>query len=89
MTWPSRCRDAATGPERAEAPPELAFDRLDLVAWVMTHTAGNDTSRQMIEEYVVGNSGPCDGRLRHEHPRLDGRMTDQYRYSLLREEWLQ
>jgi hypothetical protein len=55
----------------------------------MTHAAGNDASRRMIEEYVVGNGGPCDGRLRHEHPRPDGRMTDQYRYSLLREEWLQ
>ncbi|MFB6117399.1 GNAT family N-acetyltransferase [Halosegnis sp.] len=75
------------GTERAEALLELAFDRLGLGAWVSTHAAGNDASRQMVESYVVANGGQCDGLLRHENPRPDGRMTDQYRYSLLREEW--
>lgn len=75
--------------ERAEALLELAFDRLDLGAWVTKHAVGNDASRAMIESYVVGNGGQRDGLMRHENPRPDGRMTDQYRYSLLREEWLE
>ncbi|MFB6192221.1 MAG: GNAT family N-acetyltransferase [Haloarculaceae archaeon] len=75
------------GVERGREMVRLTFERLDLGAFVTTCAAGNDRSRGMIESYLVDAGGQCDGLLRHENPRPDGRMTDQYRFSLLREEW--
>lgn len=75
------------GPERGREMVRLTFERLDLGAYVTKCAAGNERSRGMIETYVVEAGGQCDGLMRHENPRPDGRMTDQYRFSLLREEW--
>lgn len=75
------------GTERGREMVRIAFERLDLGAFVTQCAAGNDRSRRMIESYLVDAGGQCDGLLRHENPRPDGRMTAQYRFSLLREEW--
>lgn len=75
------------GTERGREMVRLTFERLDLGAFVTKCAANNDRSRRMIESYLVDAGGQCDGLMRHENPRPDGRMTDQYRFSLLHEEW--
>jgi RimJ/RimL family protein N-acetyltransferase len=75
------------GTESGTAMVRLTFDRFCLGAFLTKCAAGNDRSRRMIERYVVDLGGQCDGLLRHENPRPNGRMTDQYRFSLLREEY--
>lgn len=75
------------GTESGEAMLRLTFERFDLGAFVTKCAEDNERSRRMIENYVVGLGGQCDGLLRHENPRPDDPMTDQFRFSLLREEY--
>lgn len=76
------------GTERAAALVELAFDHHDLDAYCTSCATDNDPSRRMIEKLVDRYGGQYDGRLRqYGSPRPDGTITDQHRYSILREEY--
>lgn len=72
--------------ERARALLEVAFDRLDLEAVVVTCHAGNETSRRAIRKYVEAAGGHEEGLLRN-HARYGDEVVDVYRFSVLHEEW--
>ncbi len=73
--------------ERAGVFVELTFEQYDLDAFYATCAADNDPSRRMIEKYVTKYGGRHEGRLRHHSARPDGSVTDQHRFSILREEY--
>lgn len=75
------------GTERASAFVELTFETYDLDAWYSTCAAGNDPSRRMIESYVERYGGRHEGLLRQHSTRPDGAVTDQHRFTILREEY--
>ncbi len=75
------------GLERASAFVELTFERYDLDAYYTTCAAGNDPSRRMIEKYVEKYGGRHEGLLRQHSSRPDGSVTDQHRFTILREEY--
>lgn len=73
--------------ERASAFVELTFERYDLDAYYATCAAGNERSRRMIERYVERYGGRHEGLLRQHSPRPDGEVTDQHRFTILRDEY--
>jgi len=75
------------GLERASAFVELAFERYDLDAVYSTCAADNEPSRRMIEKYVDRYGGRHEGLLRQHSRRPSGEVTDQHRFSILREEY--
>jgi|GEM_PF-2703101 len=76
------------GTERGRVFVELAFQHHDLDAYVTSCADGNDPSRRMIEKLVETYGGRYDGLMRqHGSPRPDGTVTDQHRYSIVREEY--
>lgn len=75
------------GTERACAFVELAFEVLDLDAYYTTCAAGNERSKRMIESYVERYGGRHEGLLRQHSARPDGSVTDQHRFSIIREEY--
>lgn len=75
------------GLERASAFIELTFERYDLDAYYTTCAAGNDPSRRMIEKYVEKYGGRHEGLLRQHSGRPNGDVTDQHRFTILREEY--
>jgi ribosomal-protein-alanine N-acetyltransferase len=75
------------GLERASAFIELTFERYDLDAYYTTCAAHNEPSRRMIEKYVERYSGQHEGLLRQHSPRPSGDVTDQHRFTILREEY--
>ncbi|PSQ16653.1 N-acetyltransferase [Halobacteriales archaeon QS_8_69_26] len=75
------------GSERASAFVELNFETYDMAAWYSTCAAGNEASRRMIESYVDRYGGRHEGLLRQHSARPSGEVTDQHRFSILREEY--
>lgn len=75
------------GLERASAFVELTFERYDLEAFYTTCAADNEPSRRMIEKYVEKYGGRHEGLLRQHSPRPDGSVTDQHRFTIVREEY--
>lgn len=73
--------------ERVEAFLELTFERLDLDAYYTTVAAENERSKRMIEKYVDRFGGRYEGLLRQYKPRPNGEVTDQHRYTILRDEY--
>ncbi len=73
--------------ERAAALFELAFDHLDLDAVAVSHQPGNEQSRRAIEKYVEAHGGRHEGLLRNFAATQDGRVTDQHRFTVTREEY--
>lgn len=75
------------GLERASAFIELTFERYDLDAYYTTCAAHNEPSRRMIEKYVGKYGGQHEGLLRQHSSRPSGEVTDQHRFTILREEY--
>ena len=73
--------------ERAAAFVEVAFEALDLAVVEVTHEPDNEQSRRAIEKYVDAHDGRREGRLRNYMADQDGRITDQVRYTIAREEY--
>ena len=63
------------------------FERYDLDAYYTTCAADNRPSRRMIEKYVSKYGGQHEGLLRQHSSRPDGTVTDQHRFTILREEY--
>jgi ribosomal-protein-alanine N-acetyltransferase len=76
------------GQERAGVFVELTFERYDLDAFYSTCAADNDASYAMIESYVDRYGGRHEGLLRQHSTRPDGSVTDQHRFTITREEYL-
>lgn len=75
------------GLERASAFVELTFERYDLDTYYATCARENEPSRRMIEKYVEKYGGRHEGLLRGHSPRPSGEVTDQHRFSIVREEY--
>jgi RimJ/RimL family protein N-acetyltransferase len=76
------------GGERASVFVELAFERYDLDAYVTDCAVDNEPSRRMLSKVVERYGGQHEGVVRHHSsPRPDGTVTDQHRFSILREEY--
>lgn len=75
------------GLERARVFIELAFERYDLDAFYSTCAADNDPSKRMIEKYVDRYGGQHEGVLRQHSTRPSGTVTDQHRFTILRDEY--
>ena len=76
------------GLERAAAFIELTFEKYDLDAYCTTCAADNEPSRRMIEKIVETYGGEYEGLLRqHGSPRPTGEITDQHRFTILRDEY--
>ncbi len=73
--------------ERAAAFIEVVFEHLDLDVVAVTHVVGNEKSRRAIEKYVDAHGGRHEGRLRNFATDQDGRITDQRRYTIAREQY--
>ncbi|MFB6197563.1 MAG: GNAT family N-acetyltransferase [Halobacteriaceae archaeon] len=75
------------GVERASAFIELTFETYDLDAYYTTCAASNTPSRRMIEKYVEKYGGQHEGLLRQHSARPNGDVTDQHRFTILRDEY--
>jgi RimJ/RimL family protein N-acetyltransferase len=75
------------GGERAGVFVELTFERYDLDAYYTTCAAGNEQSRRMIAKVMERYGGRNEGLLRQHSSRPNGSVTDQHRFSVLREEY--
>ena len=75
------------GLERASVFIELTFERYDLDAYYTTCAADNESSRRMIEKYIGKYGGCHEGLLRQHSPRPSGEVTDQHRFSIIRNEY--
>lgn len=73
--------------ERAAALIELAFDRLDLEAVVVTVQRGNEQSRTAVERYVEAHGGTYEGLLRRFETNADGTAVDVHRFTVTRDEY--
>ncbi|MFB6254240.1 MAG: N-acetyltransferase, partial [Halobacteriaceae archaeon] len=47
----------------------------------------NTASKRMIEKYIDKFDGQHEGVLRQHSPRPSGEVTDQHRFSIMREEY--
>ena len=75
------------GLERARAFIELTFERYDLDAFYTTCATDNQPSRRMIEKYVERYGGQHEGVLHQHSTRPSGAVTDQHRFTILRDEY--
>ncbi|MFB6132676.1 MAG: GNAT family N-acetyltransferase [Halanaeroarchaeum sp.] len=75
------------GTERASTFVELTFETYDLEAYHATCAAENERSRRMIERYVDRYGGRHEGCFRQHSARPCGEVTDQHRFTILREEY--
>ncbi|PSQ04225.1 GNAT family N-acetyltransferase [Halobacteriales archaeon QS_5_68_33] len=73
--------------ERAAALIEVAFERLDLEAVVVTVHEGNEKSRTAVSRYVEAHDGRREGLLRNYHADQDGTPVDVYRFTIARAEY--
>ena len=73
--------------ERAAALIEVAFERLDLEAVVVTVHEGNEKSRRAVSRYVEAHDGRREGLLRNYHADQDGTPVDAHRYTVTRAEY--
>lgn len=77
------------GLERVQVFIELTFERYGLDAFYTTCATDNDPSRRMIEKYVERYGGQHEGVLRQHSARPSGTVTDQHRFTILRDEYEQ
>lgn len=76
------------GVERGAVFVELTFETYDLYAYCSSCAPGNARSRRMIEKVVDSYGGQDEGCLRQfGSPHPDGAVTDQHRFSIVREEY--
>lgn len=75
------------GLERASVFVEMTFETYDLDAYYGTCAVENEPSRRMIEKYIEKYGGRHEGVLRQHSPRPDGDVTDQHRFTILRDEY--
>ncbi|MFB6268071.1 MAG: GNAT family N-acetyltransferase [Halodesulfurarchaeum sp.] len=76
------------GLERASVFVELTFGTYDLEAYCTSCATDNEPSRRMLEKLVEAYGGRYEGRLRQfGAPRPSGEVTDQYRFSIVKEEY--
>ena len=75
------------GLERAQAFVELTFEQYDLDAFYTTCATDNEPSCRMITKYVNRYGGQHEGVLRQHSTRPSGRVTDQHRFTILRDEY--
>jgi len=73
--------------ERAGALIEMAFERLDLQAVVVTVHEDNEKSMTAVSRYVEAHGGRREGLLRNYHADQDGTPVDVYRYTVTRAEY--
>jgi ribosomal-protein-alanine N-acetyltransferase len=73
--------------ERAAALMEVAFERLDLEAVVVTVHRGNEKSFKAVSRYVEAHGGTHEGLLRNYHADFDGEAVDVHRFSVTSEEY--
>jgi RimJ/RimL family protein N-acetyltransferase len=73
--------------ERARALMEVAFERLDLSAVVVTVHSGNEKSMRAVERYVEAHGGHHEGLLRNFHTDRDDEPADVHRFSVTDEEY--
>ncbi len=73
--------------ERAAAFMEVAFDRLDLDAVVVTVHEGNEKSRKAVSRYVEAHGGHREGLLRNFEVNMDGSVVDVHRFTVTEEEY--
>ena len=73
--------------ERAGALIEVAFERLDLQAVVVTVEPDNEKSMTAVSRYVEAHGGRREGLLRNYHADQDGTPVDVYRYTVTRAEY--
>jgi len=74
--------------ERAAALVEVAFERLDLDAVVVTVHEGNEKSRRAVSRYVEAHGGRREGLLRNFQADQDGTPVDAHRFTITRTEYL-
>ena len=72
--------------ERAGRFLQLAFDRLDLEAVMVSHAPENEQSERAISKYVERFGGRREGTMRYAI-EMDGEGQDVVRYSITREEF--
>lgn len=73
--------------ERAAAFMDVAFDRLDLDAVVVTVHEGNEKSRKAVSRYVEAHGGRREGLLRNFEVDMDGSVVDVHRYTVTQAEY--
>jgi len=73
--------------ERAAAFIEVAFERLDLSAVVVTVFDGNEKSRKAVSRYVEAHGGRHEGLLRNFQTAKDGSVADVHRFTVTAEEY--
>jgi ribosomal-protein-alanine N-acetyltransferase len=73
--------------ERAASMVEVAFERLDLQAVVVTVHEGNEKSRKAVSRYVEAHGGRREGLLRNFGADQDGTPVDVHRYTVTRAEY--
>lgn len=73
--------------ERAGALMEMAFERLDLDAVVVTVQRGNEESRTAVSRYVEVHGGRHEGLLRNFVTNQDGTAVDAHRYTVTAAEY--
>ncbi|MFC7142436.1 GNAT family N-acetyltransferase [Halosimplex aquaticum] len=75
--------------ERAAALMEVAFDRLDLEAVVVTVFDGNEKSYKAVSRYIEAHGGHREGLLRNFQVTMDGSVADVHRFTVTAEEYRQ
>jgi len=73
--------------ERAGALVEVAFERLDLDAVVVSVQRGNEQSRTAVSRYVEAHGGRREGLLRNFMTNQDGTVVDVHRFTVSAEEY--
>jgi len=73
--------------ERAAALIEVAFERLDLEAVVVTVEDGNEKSTTAVSRYVEAHGGRREGLLRNYRADRDGTPVDVHRFTITRAEY--
>jgi RimJ/RimL family protein N-acetyltransferase len=73
--------------ERAAALIEVAFERLDLEAVVVTVHESNEKSRKAVSRYVDAHGGRREGLLRNYHADQDGTPADVHRFTISQHEY--
>ena len=73
--------------ERAAAFMDVAFDRLDLDAVVVTVHEGNEKSFKAVSRYVEAHGGHHEGLLRNFEVDMDGEVADVHRFTVTQAEY--
>ena len=73
--------------ERAAALIEVAFERLELEAVVVTVEPDNEKSMTAVSRYVEAHGGRREGLLRNYHADQDGTPVDVHRFTVTQAEY--